>query len=326
LGSEEIGGELSALRRLAIHVGLLLLTFLTTTFAGVQWLNRDPLELTNFASGLPYGILIIVMLLSHEMGHYLAAVRNKVAATLPYFLPFPSFLFFGFFPFGTLGAVIRLQSSVTSRRALFDIGATGPIAGFIVSVVFLIIGFVTLPTIDYLYTIHPEYVGLDSIPAEGLTFGTSILYSSLAGAFSPKGAFIPPMNEIYHYPFLCVGWFGLFVTAMNLLPVGQLDGGHIVYSMFGQAYHRIAQAALIGLMILGTLGFLPLLGIPFEFGWTGWLFWAVLLVFFMRGLHQNRPPINDDSPLDTQRLVVGWVCVCIFLVSFSLVPLTIQFK
>jgi membrane-associated protease RseP (regulator of RpoE activity) len=302
------------------------LTFFTTTFAGVQWLNRDPLELTNFASGLPYGILIIAMLLSHEMGHYLAAVRNKVAATLPYFLPFPSFLFFGFFPFGTLGAVIRLQSSVTSRRALFDIGATGPIAGFVLSVVFLIIGFVTLPTIDYLYTIHPEYVGLDSIPAEGLTFGTSILYNLLAAVFSPKGAFIPPMNEIYHYPFLCVGWFGLFVTAMNLLPIGQLDGGHIIYSMFGQAYHRIAQGALIGLTVLGTLGFLPLLGIPFEFGWTGWLFWAVLLVFFMRGLRQNRPQIDDDSPLDTVRLVVGWVCVCIFFVSFSLAPLTMELK
>jgi membrane-associated protease RseP (regulator of RpoE activity) len=317
---------LSSLRRLTVHVGLLLLTFLTTTFAGVQWLNRDPLELTNFVSGLPYGILIITMLLSHEMGHYLAAVRNKVSATLPYFLPFPSFLFFGFFPFGTLGAVIRLQSSVTSRRALFDIGATGPIAGFVVSVIFLIIGFVTLPTIDYLYTIHPEYVGLDRIPAEGLTFGTSILYNLLSAVFSPSGAFIPPMNEIYHYPFLCVGWFGLFVTAMNLLPIGQLDGGHIIYAMFGQGYHRIAQGALIGLMVLGTLGFLPLLGIPFEFGWTGWLFWAILLVFFMRGQRKHRPPISDDTPLDNLRLVFGWICVCIFFVSFSLVPLAIELK
>jgi len=316
--------QLSLLRRLAVHVGLLLLTFVTTTFAGVQWLNRDPLELTNFVSGLPYGILIVTMLLSHEMGHYLAALRNKVAATLPYFLPFPSFLFFGFFPFGTLGAVIRLQSSVTSRRALFDIGAAGPIAGFVVSTVFLIIGFVTLPTIDYLYAIHPEYVGLDSIPTEGLTFGTSILYNSLAAVFSPKGAFIPPMNEVYHYPFLCVGWFGLFVTAMNLLPIGQLDGGHIVYSMFGQAYHRIAQGTLIGLMVLGTLGFLPLLGIPFEFGWTGWLFWAILLVFFMRGIQQHRPPIEDATPLTTSRMFLGWLTILIFFSSFSITPLSLQ--
>jgi membrane-associated protease RseP (regulator of RpoE activity) len=315
---------LPLLRRLAIHVGLLSLTFLTTTFAGVQWLNRDPLELTNFVSGLPYGILIITMLLSHEMGHYLAAVRNKVSATLPYFLPFPSFLFFGFFPFGTLGAVIRLQSAVTSRRALFDIGVTGPIAGFIVSVIFLIIGFVTLPTIDYLYTIHPEYVGLDKIPAEGLTFGTSILYNLLAAVFSPRGAFIPPMNEIYHYPFLCVGWFGLFVTAMNLLPIGQLDGGHIVYAMFGQAYHRIAQGTLIGLMVLGTLGFLPLLGIPFEFGWTGWLFWAVLLVFFMRRTHKHRPPVEDATPLPASRMLIGWLAILVFFISFSITPLSLQ--
>ena len=317
---------MSLLRRLVIHVGLLLLTFLTTTFAGVQWLNRDALELTNFGSGLPYGILIITMLLSHEMGHYLAAVRNRVAATLPYFLPFPSFLFFGFFPFGTLGAVIRLQSSVTSRRALFDIGATGPIAGFVVSVIFLIIGFLNLPPIDYLYTIHPEYVGLDRIPTEGLTFGTSMLYNFLAAVFSSKGAFIPPMNEVYHYPFLCVGWFGLFVTAMNLLPIGQLDGGHIVYAMFGEIYHRIAQGTLIGLMVLGTLGFLPLFGIPFAYGWTGWLFWAILLVFFMRGLRQHRPSLSDDSQLDNPRLIVGWICVCIFLISFSLVPLSLEFK
>jgi membrane-associated protease RseP (regulator of RpoE activity) len=264
------------------------------------------------------------MLLSHEMGHYLAAIRNKIAATLPYFLPFPSFLFFGFFPFGTLGAVIRLQSSVTSRRALFDIGAAGPIAGFVVSVTFLIIGFVTLPTIDYLYTIHPEYVGLGHIPTDGLTFGTSLLYNFLAAVFSPKGAFIPPMNEVYHYPFLCVGWFGLFVTAMNLLPIGQLDGGHIIYSMFGQAYHRIAQGALIGLTVLGTLGFLPLLGIPFEFGWTGWLFWAILLVFFMRGTRQNRPPIEDATPLTTSRMFMGWLTILIFISSFSISPLALQ--
>ncbi len=315
---------MSLLRRVAVHVGLLLLTFLTTTFAGVQWLNKDPLELANFSSGLPYGILIIAMLLSHEMGHYLAAVRNKVAATFPYFLPFPSFLFFGAFPFGTLGAVIRLQSPVTSRRALFDIGSAGPIAGFVVSVAFLIIGFITLPTIDYLYSIHPEYAGLAHIPTEGLTFGTSLLYNLLSAVFSPEGAFIPPMNEVYHYPFLCVGWFGLFVTAMNLLPIGQLDGGHIIYSMFGDAYHRIAQGALIGLMILGTLGFLPLLGIPFDFGWTGWLFWAILLVFFMRGTRKNRPPIEDPTPLSTSRMVLGWLTILIFISSFSVSPLTLQ--
>lgn len=312
------------IKRYSLHIALLGLTFFTTTFAGVQWLNRDPWELAYFSSGITYGVLILLMLGSHELGHYFAARYHRVDATLPYFLPFPSM--WGLVPFGTLGAVIRIRSAVPSRKAMFDIGVAGPISGFLVSVVILFVGFRTLPPIEYLYQIHPEYVPLSSIPEAGLTFGKTIFYSLFANAFAPAGAFVPPMNEIYHYPFLCVGWFGMLVTAMNLLPISQLDGGHISFAMFGTFYHRIAQVTLVLLVALGSLGFLPVFGIPFEYGWTGWLMWALLLVIFMRGTRNRRPAVEDENPLDPKRTVIGWVCIAIFVGSFSLTPFTIELR
>jgi membrane-associated protease RseP (regulator of RpoE activity) len=310
-------------RTYLLHLGLFLLTFVTTALAGVQWLNRNFLELDNFSDGIPYAALILLMLSSHEFGHYTAARLHQVKATLPFFIPFPSF--FGLIvPFGTLGAVIKLQSSVPSRKVLFDIGAAGPISGFVVSMIILAIGFRTLPPIDFLYSIHPEYAQMSSIPESGLTFGRTLFYSLSAWLFAPAGAFIPPMNEIYHYPFLCVGWFGLLVTAMNLIPIGQLDGGHISYAMFGWAYHIIAQSALIFLILAGTAGFLPLLDIPFAYGWTGWLFWALILAFFMRRYALNRSPVPDEAPLDGTRLILGWVCIVILIGSFSLTPFTLE--
>jgi membrane-associated protease RseP (regulator of RpoE activity) len=307
----------------ATHGILLVLTFITTTLAGVQWLNNDPLELRNFPLGLTYSFLLLLMLGSHEFGHYLMARRHGVRATLPFFLPFPSFLGF-LVPFGTLGAVIRVRSTIPSRKVLFDIGAAGPIAGFVVSFAILAIGFVTLPPLEYLYTIHPEYAQMSVIPEGGIRFGDTILFSLLAETFAPQGAFIPPMNEVYHYPFLCVGWFGLFVTAMNLIPIGQLDGGHISSSMFGEKSHAIGQAGLVILVVIGLLGFLPLLGIDFKYGWSGWLFFALILMVFLRGVRLVRPPLADETPLDSGRMAVGWICYGMLLSSFSLAPFTVS--
>jgi membrane-associated protease RseP (regulator of RpoE activity) len=310
-----------SVQRILLHAALFAATFLTTSFAGVQWLNRDEFELTNLPLGMTYAALLLLMLAAHEFGHYVAARRHGVDTTLPFFIPFPSLGILALFnPFGTLGAVIRLRSPLTSRRVLFDIGAAGPIAGFIVTLGILITGFLTLPPREYLVTIHPEYAGLDTIPRGGWEFGRTLFYAGAERLFAPAGAFLPPMNEIYHYPFLCVGWFGLLVTAVNLIPVGQLDGGHIIYAMFGTAYHRVAQAALIVLVLLGLSGFLPLLGIPFEYGYTGWLFWAFLLMIFSRVLKLNRPPVADETPLDPRRTALGWVCILIFAGSFSLTP------
>ena len=306
-----------------LHVGLFLFTFFTTTIAGVQWLNLDPYDLNNFSTGIPFSASILFILSCHEFGHYFAARHHGVDTTLPFFLPFPSIGEFSMLnPFGTLGAVIRLRSGLYSRRMLFDIGSAGPLAGFIVGLAILITGFLTLPAKEYLYTIHPEYAQLTQIPEGGWTFGHTLIYDGVGALFAPAGAFIPPMNELYHYPFLCVGWFGLLVTAINLIPVGQLDGGHIVYAMFGTGYHRIAQTALVLLTLFGLAGFLPLLGVPFAYGYTGWLFWAFLLIFFNRILKLNRQPLADETPLDARRMAFGWACILIFIGSFSVTPFT----
>jgi len=312
-------------RTILIHVTLFVLTFVTTTLAGVQWLNKDATELMNFPDGLTYSFLLLFVLGVHEFGHYFAARYHGVSATLPFFLPFPSILQLWFFnPFGTLGAVIRLKSPIPSRRVLFDIGATGPLAGFLASSIILVLGFANLPGKEYLYSIHPEYALMETIPEGGWVFGRSIFYSLGAALFAPSGVFVPPMNEIYHYPFLCVGWFGLLVTAINLIPVGQLDGGHVSYAMFGTGSHRIAQIALVALAVMGVAGLLPAIGVDPGFGYAGWLFWAIVLIFFMRVLKLNRPALVDETPLDPVRRALGWTCFIIFVGSFSLTPITLN--
>jgi Zn-dependent protease len=126
------------------------------------------------------------------------------------------------------------------------------------------------------------------------------------------------MNEIYHYPYLCTGWFGLFITSMNLLPVGQLDGGHIFYSMFGEKLQKLtARITFIILLILGLLGFLPLIDINVSFAWAGWFLWAVLLFFVVKLEH---PPVSCFIFLDRKRTILGWICIIIFIVSFSFNP------
>lgn len=307
-------------KRYVIHGGLFVLTFLTTTLAGVAWVVKDPFELSNFSSGLTYSLLILAMLSAHEFGHYFAAKYHRVQTTLPYFIPFPPFLIN---QFGTMGAVIRLKSAITSKKVLFDIGVAGPLAGFVVTAIILAVGFYTLPPMEYLYTIHPEYALMPALPEGGLRFGETIFFSLFKTLFAPKDAFIPPMNEVYHYPFLCVGWFGMLVTAMNLIPIGQLDGGHITFAMFGNRYHLIGQVSLVILVVLGLSGLLPEIGIDFHYGWFGWFVWAMILVFMLRSFKMYRSPIDDETPLDSTRMMLGWLCVIIFFGSFSLVPITI---
>lgn len=308
-------------KRYAVHITLFLLTFFTTTLAGVEWLVKNPFELANFPAGLTYSLLILAMLSAHEFGHYFAARYHGVKTTLPFFIPFPPFLLLN--NFGTMGAVIRIRSAIPSRRVLFDIGAAGPIAGFVVTAITLAVGYATLPSKEYLYTIHPEYALLPAIPDTGLRFGETLFLKAFEYLFAPADAFIPPMNEIYHYPFLCVGWFGMLVTAMNLIPIGQLDGGHISYAMFGHRYHTIAQVSLVVLVVLGLSGLLPVLGIDFQYGWFGWFIWAMILVFMMRVTSLRRGPLEDDAPLDSSRMTIGWLCWFIFIGCFSLVPMTI---
>ncbi len=224
--------------RLSFLINILLfgVTFFTSTVAGVSWIfgPAAAIDLDNFHIGLPYSVAILFVLGCHEFGHYFAARFHKVKATLPFFIPFPMVEIF--LNFGTLGAVIKTQSPINTRRAMFDIGVAGPIAGFFACVALLIYGFINLPPAEFILTIHPDYFNQTSeTNALALEFGSNLLYSAMQFLLTnPSAEFVPPMSEIYHYPYLCVGWFGLFVTAMNLVPVGQLDGGHIFYSMFGK--------------------------------------------------------------------------------------------
>lgn len=305
-----------------VHGALLLATFCTATTAGVFWANRDPVEITNLPYGFTYAVLVILVLGAHEMGHLLAARLNGIGSTLPFFLPFPSFL--GLFPFGTLGAVIRLRTPVNSKKSLLDIGAAGPIVGFVASTIVLVIGFQTLPAKEYLFSIHPEYANMESIPQSGLTFGNSIWYNVVQTASLPPNTFVPPMNEIYHYPFLCVGWLGLLVTSMNLIPIGQLDGGHIALASLGKRSKLISVASIITLLVLGGLGLWGMSTNKPDLGWPGWLLWAILLLIFTKGLRENKAPFQDDQPLTPLRLLIAVICVFILVVTFSPSPIVIR--
>jgi membrane-associated protease RseP (regulator of RpoE activity) len=263
----------------------------------------------------------MIFLSAHEFGHYIAARAHGVDATLPYFIPFPSFL--GIAPFGTLGAVIRLRSQINERSTLLDIAAAGPIVGFLVSGMFLFIGFHSLPEKEYLYLIHPEYRNLALIPAGGLSFGRSLLYVLLEKTCTTPGAFVPPMSEVYHYPYLCAGWFGLFVTSLNLIPVGQLDGGHIVMALMPRFQKTIGRVALLLLVVLGTLGAIQLLGVDLAIGWLGWLVWGLVLALMLRKAPGLTTWHESTKELSCTRQVVGWLCLGIFCATFIPIPLSV---
>ncbi len=321
-----------------IHLALFLATFFTTTVAGVVWLNQDQFELHNFAAGLPYSISLLFILATHEFGHYFAARYHKVETTLPFFIPWPPFITLNF---GTLGAVIRTRTVVPSKKALFDIGAAGPLAGFVACLIVLAFGFLNLPEKEYLLKIHPDFDFLTktipSVNTVGLAFGDNIILMFFRDVFGRPDQFIPPMSEIYHYPYLCVGWFGLFVTAMNLIPVGQLDGGHIIYSMFGDKHRNIARGSFVGLIVLGLPSTLDSVlrwlaesyyrepfdqMIPFaDQSWGGWLFWAGMVFVFVKLYH---PPVPDETPIDASRMAAGWLCLLIFVLCFTFVPFQIS--
>ncbi|HAL56695.1 MAG TPA: site-2 protease family protein [Bacteroidetes bacterium] len=307
--------------------------------AGVQWSGRNPFELTNLEYGLEYSFAILFVLGMHEFGHYFAARFHDVKVTLPFFLPFPPLPFF--LNFGTLGAVIRTRSVVPSRKAMFDIGVAGPLAGFVACILLLVYGLLALPQTDFILSIHPNYdFTLDADPtSQGvpLEFGPSLMYSILAHFLTdPTVQFVPPMSEIYHYPFLCVGWFGLFVTAMNLIPIGQFDGGHLIYTMFGEKHRLIARVSFVVLILLGLpsvvesvlrtlLSYLQHQDvgqiIPFsEYSWAGWFIWGMISLYLVKLYH---PPVPDETPLDETRMRIGWLAVIIFVLCFSFIPFTI---
>lgn len=328
------------------NILLFLVTFATCIVAGTLWSGNDYTEITNWSHGITYAVLIMTFISAHEFGHYFAARKHKVDTTLPFYIPFLPIPYILPLTFGTFGAVIKTRSPIPSSKALFDIGAAGPIAGFIVCVIYLIYGLQTLPGIEFIYNIHPEYITKygGNIPEISLFFGDTLIYWIFTELFTNPEGFLPPMNEIYHYPFLCVGWFGLFVTALNMLPLGQLDGGHVTYAMFGKMQRKISRVFWWFMVALGAgslFGWiyglllpepdnllleivrgvtLPPLQLvkdyaPWYFsGWEGWLFWAFITKMFIKLDH---PPIEIEEDIGPERKAVGWFALLILALCFS---------
>jgi membrane-associated protease RseP (regulator of RpoE activity) len=298
-----------------VNIALFIVTVITTTLAGVFWVGKNPYDLSNFRIGVTYSFLILLFLTFHEFGHYFAAKYHKVKVTLPFYIPFP----FVEYSFGTMGAVIRIKDHIRNKKALFDIGIAGPIAGYIIAAGTLIFGLINLPPIDYLYSIHPEYA-LTGIPASGLTFSDTLLYFILKNIIPiPANGFLPPMNEIYHYPYLCAGWFGLFVTSLNLMPVGQLDGGHITYALLGLKHRIIARVffvLLVFMTVIGVLNYYELINYP-DYGSMMWGIWIVLVIFVIKIDH---PPFYDPQKLGTGRILLGIFAFFMFISSFTPAP------
>jgi membrane-associated protease RseP (regulator of RpoE activity) len=307
------------------HLTLFIVTLITTIIAGTEWITgtMGPYDLKSLAIGLPYSFSALFILATHEFGHYFAAKYHKVKATLPYFIPLPPIA--GFFNFGTMGAVIKTKSEIPNNKAMFDIRVSGPIAGFIASIIVLVYGFTHLPPIDYLLAIHPDYFspeyGKETI---SLQFGNNLLFLFLKNVFTSSTDFVPPMTEVYHYPYLMTGWFGLLITAMNMIPVGQLDGGHIVYSMFGgKVQEAVASISMIGLVFLGVMGILDgFMGFNIGFGWSGWIFWGLILLFVIKVKH---PPVREFRQLDPTRRLFGYLSLFILFISFAPTPFLISF-
>ena len=319
-------------QRLWLHIALFVLTYFTTTVAGVEWrgLSRDFTDLANLHLGLEYATLILAFLTAHEFGHFIAARIHGVDATLPFYIPFPGYAL-GNINFGTFGAVIRTRSRVPSTKVMFDIGVAGPIAGFIVCVIILAIGFATLPPISYLQQIHPGYPNMPHQPGTiELAFGKTLFFSMMEKLFANPNGYMPPMTEVYHYPMLCAGWFGLFVTALNLLPVGQIDGGHLTYTLLGKKLHgiigRLASVFLFSLSIPAILvnllnkppDWLESLAIP---GGETWFLWAIITSAVIRFRH---PPTLEEAPLDLRRKIIGYATIVVFILCFTPSPLVVQ--
>lgn len=271
----------------SLHLILFIATVLTTLFMGSLFEGGNPLTRPlELLLGLPYSLTLLTILGAHELGHYLMCRKYSVPATLPYFIPAPP-------PFilGTFGAVIKIKARLPDRRALFDVGIAGPLAGLAIAVPACFVGLM-------LSEVRPVAT------VEGIRLGDSILFSFIS--FMTIGP-LPEGYDIVLNSVAFAGWFGLLVTCFNLLPVGQLDGGHIVYAFFGKRAEKLGRGIFLLLL-------------PMGFFWPGWLFWALLLMVLG---FRHPPPIYDYIPLDKKRKILGAVILIIFIMTFIPIPVSL---
>jgi membrane-associated protease RseP (regulator of RpoE activity) len=297
-------GELAAeeeeptVERYWFYALLFVVTLLTTTMVGAAMqidFNRNlPFDIEHsfdmylwtwhhpslLLQGLPFSLTLLTILMAHELGHYFAAIYHRVDSSLPYFLPSP-FL-------GTFGAFIRVRSPIYTKRVLFDIGVAGPIAGFVFLLPALSIGLAFSKVMP-----HIAHQG-------SLLFGTPLLQRLLELAIFPG----TQSSDIYLHPVARAAWVGMFATSMNLLPIGQLDGGHILYSFFPQRHKLMSKLLCIAMLPLG-------------YYWHGWLLWAVILFW----LGRRHPMIYDPTEMSAGRRKLAWVALAIFVLCFMYAPI-----
>lgn len=293
---------------------LLVTTMFTIWSAGaLSFPGSSPAE--NAVNGLIYMASLASILLFHEMGHYVMARRNNVDVSLPFFIPIPPTISL----FGTLGAVIVMKGRIRSRNALMEVGAAGPIAGAVVASVLLIVGLSMSP--------------VEPIPKGSLMEGESLLYMLLKRIAVGE---IPAGHDVMLHPAAWAGWVGLLVTMLNLMPIGQLDGGHIFYAMWGRAHKTASRLFHAGIFALGVSIVTASAATAFQLGLEGerffvevlpganWIALGVILLLYAllskRGL--SHPP-TDDAHLSKSRFAVGLVCIALFVLTFTPVPLRI---
>lgn len=271
-----------------VNLGLLIATIFTTMISGAVMfgvdLANEPME---FVRGFPFTLAIMAVLGSHEMAHYAAAKYHGMKTSLPYFIPFPTFI-------GTMGAVIKYRGPIPSRKALFDVGIAGPIVGLLVSIAVTFIGLsMEVPRVDPLPNVFMIDLGLPPL---------FIIIQKLLGV----------TGDSLH-PVAFAGWVGMFVTLLNLLPAGQLDGGHVLRAMLGKKAAHVSKAMPFVLLITG-------LYVSYWLKEDGliWIFWALFLSLFAAAGHPS--PLHDKVELDRKRLLIGVITFIMGLLCFTLVP------
>lgn len=269
--------------RLWLHLILVLATIATTTLAGATLagvnLVRDP---AGILVGVPFSLTLMTILTAHELGHYFMGKWHRVQVSLPYFIPVP-------FSLGTFGAFIQMRSPIRNRRALFDVGFAGPIAGFVVALALLIFGLLVSDM-------------LPAMRAFRLPLGDSLLTSLLTNLLRPQEA----ATILSSNPIALAAYFGILLTGINLLPAGQLDGGHIAYALFGRSARPLGLVVVAVLLVMGLVL------------WQGWLLWAGL-IFLIGTRHAS--PLNDVTPIDRGRWLIAVGVLVIFLLTFIPQPL-----
>lgn len=287
-----------------LHLLLFAATVFTTLVVGTQLAHAFQADATpdltlNFfltiflhpsilLAGVPFSFTLLGILLAHEMGHYIACRIYHIDATLPYFIPAPTLI-------GTMGAFIRIKAPITNRRALFDIGVAGPIAGFVF----------TLPALA-MSLVYSRIVPVSTGSGTTIVFGDPLIFRVMERLMGIK---IPEGYDVFLHPVGFAAWVGVFATALNLLPIGQLDGGHILYSVIGRRHMQLSRAFTLLLIPLGLLY------------WKGWLMWAVVLLI----LGTRHPKLLDEEAgLGLGRKWVSFLSLVIFLLCFTPAPFSIR--